>query len=348
MPPVWMPRRTRALAALLRATSGPVDAMTPRQLARTRRAVPLHRPVTWIIGRPTKGVTTAARRITVRDGSSVGVRVHRPDYVEGRLPLVMHFHGGGFVIGHPTVFDPVCTRIADEAQALVVSVGYRMAPEHRAPAAVNDCLDATAWALDHADELRVDPGRLALTGDSAGGNLAAAVAQSLVAEGFTGLRHLALTYPAPDLTEREAEILLGQDVEEPPQGFPVITPDMLRAFRSLYLGDLDGSDPLVSPSRGELAGLPPTLVQTAELDPLRSDGEAFAAALEAAGVEVRQTRYRGSPHGFLNLPALTAAGHPALEELAGEIARHLRPAARSSSVGSVAPVPTATKGEPVP
>lgn len=325
--PVWMPLRTRALAALLRATSGPVDAMNPRQLRMTRRAVPVHRPVTWVIGRPAKGVTTTARRVTVRDGWSVGIRVHRPSYVEGVLPLVLHFHGGGFVTGHPTIFDPVCSRIAQEAQAVVISVGYRMAPEHKAPAAINDCLDITEWALASAASLRVDPERVALTGDSAGGNLAAAVAQTLVAKGFAGLRHLALVYPAPDLTEREAEVLLGQDVEEPPRGFPVITPDMLRAFRSLYLGDSDGSDPLVSPALGNLVGLPPTLIQTAELDPLRSDGEAFAAALEAAGVEVRQTRYRGSPHSYLNLPGLTAAGGPALEELAGEIARHLTPSA---------------------
>ena len=327
MPTPWMPHRTRALAALLRATSGPVDAMTPRRLAMTRRAVPVHRPVTWVIGRPAKGVTTTTQRVTVRDGYRVGVRVHRPSYVEGVLPLVMHFHGGGFVMGHPTIFDPVCTRIAEVAQAVVVSVGYRMAPEHRAPAAINDCLDVTAWALRPDSGLRIDPERVALTGDSAGGNLAAAVAQTLVGEGFTGLRHLGLVYPAPDLTEREAEVVLGQDVEEPPRGFPVITPDMLRAFRSLYLGDSDGSDPLVSPALGSLAGLPPTLIQTAELDPLRSDGEAFAEALREAGVEVRQTRYRGSPHGYLNLPGLTAAGGPALEELAAEIARYLRPEA---------------------
>lgn len=325
MPQPWMPRRTRVLAAVLRATSRPVDAMSPRHLARTRRAVPVHRPVTWVIGRPAKGVTTTVRRVPVRDGSTVGVRVHRPTFAEGVLPLVVHFHGGGFAMGHPTIFDGVCTRIADRAHAVVLSVGYRMAPEHPAPAAVDDCLDVTRWAVAHADELRVDPDRVALTGDSAGGNLAAATAQSLVAEGFTGLRHLGLVYPAPDLTERETEVLLGQDVEEPPRGFPVITTDMLRAFRSLYLGDLDGTDPLVSPAHGELAGLPPTLVQTAELDPLRSDGEAFADALRQAGVEVRQTRYRGSPHGFINMPSLTAAGAPALEELAGEIARHLWP-----------------------
>ncbi|MCB5990176.1 alpha/beta hydrolase fold domain-containing protein [Janibacter melonis] len=325
-PSAWMPLRTRALAALLRATSGPVDTISPARLARTRRRVPLHRPLTWAIGTPTKGVTTTVREVPVRDGARVRVRVHRPDYVEGALPVVMHFHGGGFAMGHPTAFDPVCTRVAQVAGAVVVSVGYRMAPEHRAPTAVHDCADVTRWVLAHAAELGADPDRLALTGDSAGGNLAAAVAQGLVADGVSALRHLALTYPAPDLTEREVDLVLEQeDVEVPPHGFPVITPDMLRAFRSLYLGDLDGSDPIVSPARGELAGLPPTLVQTAELDPLRLDGEAFAQALRDAGVPVRHTRYRGSPHGFLSLPGLTAAGHPALEELAAEMAHHLRP-----------------------
>lgn len=321
-----MPLRTRALARVLAAVSGPADELTPRQLARTRRRVRLRPPVTWVVGRPTDGVVTRVRRITMRDGHEIAVRIHRPAYVEGRLPLVMHLHGGGFVMGHPSVFDAVCTAIAGRVGAVVVSVGYRMAPEHRAPHAVHDCIDATRWAVAAADELGADPDRVAITGDSAGGNLSAAVAQVLVAEGFTGLRHLALVYPAPDLTEREVEVLLATDPDHVPESFPVITPDMLRAFRALYLGEADPDDPLVSPARGRLEGLPPTLVQTAELDPLRADGEAFADALRAAGVEVRATRYRGSPHGYLTMPGLTAGGYPALEELVAEMAHHLGPA----------------------
>ena len=319
-----MPLRTRALAAFLRAVSGPADQLTPAQLARTRRHVPVHRPVTWVIGAPAKGVSTSVRKVTMRDGEQISVRVHRPEGAVGPLPLVVHLHGGGFVMGHPSIFDPVCTVIARRAQAVVVSVGYRMAPEHLAPTAAHDSIDATRWAISAEAELGIDPTRVALTGDSAGGNLAAVVAEVLVADGFTGLRHLGLVYPAPDLTDREVEAVLADEAEPPRRGFPVITPDMLKAFRSLYLGpDRDGSDPIISPALGELAGLPPTLVQTAELDPLRLDGLHFVEALRRAGVEVRHTTYKGSPHGFLNLPGLTAAGYPALEELSAEIAHHL-------------------------
>lgn len=313
-----MPWRTRLLDRLTRS-SVVAEEMTPAQLARMRGQVPMKAPFTWVFGTPAKGVTSTAHRVTARDGHEVKIRVHRPDDASGPLPLLLHFHGGGFVLGHISAYDPWCTAVAARARVVVVTVAYRMAPEHRAPTAVHDCLDATHWALEHAAELGARADSVGVTGDSAGGNLAAAVAQQLRDAGFAGLRHQALVYPAPDLTEREVEAL-----QEADRRFVLLTPDMMRSFRRVYLGDVgDDSDPLLSPALGNLTGLPPALVQLAEHDPLRPDGQAYAAALADAGVEVRTTTYRGAPHGFITFPGFAPAALAALDELIGEVAHHL-------------------------
>lgn len=312
-----MPWRTRVLEWLTR-TGVTAEEMTPARLSRLRGPVPMRPPVTWIIGSAAPQVHSENRRITARDGYELKIRVHRPRG-DGPLPLLLHFHGGGFVIGNVQAYDPYLSRIAEQARVVVVTVAYRMAPEHRAPLAVHDCRDATAWVLQHAAELGASARSVGVTGDSAGGNLAAGIAQHLRDEGFAGLRHQLLVYPAPDLSDREMEGL-----DEFDQRFPILTPAMMRSFRALYLGDgADDRDPLISPAYGRLEGLPPALIQTAELDPLRPDGEDYARRLREAGVEVRLTRYRGAPHGFVNLPGLTTAGYPALQEAVAEIAHHL-------------------------
>ena len=309
----WMPWRTRVLDLLTRSAHT-AEEMTPAELKRMRGSVPLRPPATWVVGSPAEDVTSEDHRVPARDGFLMRVRVHRPD-VPGRLPLLVHYHGGGFVIGNIGIYDPYLTHVAARARVVVATVGYRMAPEHRAPSAVHDCRDATAWALEHAEALGADTDAVGVTGDSAGGNLAAGMAQHLRDQGFTGLRHQALVYPAPDLTDREA---VGLD-----RHYPILTPEMMRSFRSVYLDGADDRDPALSPALGRLDGLAPSLVQTAEADPLRDDGEAYAEAMRAAGVEVRHTRYRGAPHGFVNFPGLTSAGYPALEELVGEVRHHL-------------------------
>lgn len=317
-----MPWRTRILAWLthLGVTA---EEMTPARLSRMRGRLPMRPPVTWIIGTPAADVHSEDLRVTARDGHELKIRVHRPRS-RAALPLLLHFHGGGFVIGNVQVYDPYLTQIAAHAQVVVVTVAYRMAPEHRAPLAVHDCQDATRWVLEHARDLGASAASIGVTGDSAGGNLAAGIAQYLRDEGVAGLRHQTLVYPAPDLTDREQEHL-----DELDERFPILTRAMMRSFRTLYLGaDGDDSDPLISPAHGRLDGLPPALIQTAELDPLRPDGEDYAHRLREAGVEVRLTRYRGAPHGFVNLPGLTSAGHPALEEAITEIAHHLHEESR--------------------
>ncbi len=325
----WMPWRSRALAALMRQASHPVDEMTPEQIKRVRAAkMPLRRPFTWITGPPAAGVDSRDERFVARDGHRVRVRVHVPRGVVRPLPVVLHLHGGGFVIGNIDLYDPFCSRLAAEAEVVVVTVNYRKGPEFRAPLAPHDCIDAAEWVLREAERLGVDPDRIGVAGDSAGGNLAAVVAQHLRDEGVEGLRHQALMYPAPDLTVRE--------VERIDEVFPVLTPAMMLAFRGAYLDEGDeGVDWFLSPARGRLDGLPPALVQTAELDPLRDDGAAYAEAMRAAGVEVRLTNYLGAPHGFATFPGVTSAGEPAFEELTGEVRHYLhrgtRPAPDDSS-----------------
>lgn len=312
-----MPWGTRFLDFITRFAAT-ADEMTPSQLSRMRASLPMRAPYTWVLGKPHRGVRSENHWLTARDGHQLKVRVHRPASAE-RLPLLLHFHGGGFVIGNIGIYDPYLTQIAAAAKVVVVTVAYRMAPEYRAPLAVHDCQDSTAWVLEHAEEFGARADSVGVTGDSAGGNLAAGMAQHLRDLAVAGLRHQALIYPAPDLTDREAEELADLDAR-----YPVLTPAMLRSFRGLYLGeDGDDRDPLLSPAFGDLSDLPPALVQTAELDPLRPDGEAYVAALRAAGVPVRHTMYRAAPHGFVNFPGLTPASEPAMAELIREIVHHL-------------------------
>jgi acetyl esterase len=218
------------------------------------------------------------------------------------------------VLGNVVGYDPVCSFIAAEVGCVVVSVDYRMAPEHRAPVAAEDCVDATTWVGVNGDVLRADTSRMAVAGDSAGGNLAAVVAQVLRDHGDTRLRHQALIYPATDLTMASASI------REHPNA-PVLTKRSMDAYRDHYVPvGHDLSDPLLSPLFGRLDGLPPALVQTADHDPIRDDGIRYAAALRDAGVPTRLTNYLKMPHGFAFMPgAAPAVGRQQRWELASEL-----------------------------
>nr|WP_257910730.1 alpha/beta hydrolase [Janibacter limosus] len=313
-----MPWRTRLLDRLTRSAAI-AEEMTPAELSRMRGNMPMRRPYTWVPGTPTPGVTSTSRRITARDGYELKVRVHRPEGASGPLPLLVHFHGGGFVIGNIGIYDPWCTAVAARAQVVVVTVAYRMAPEHRAPRPSTTASTRPTGPSSTPPSWAPAPTPSGSPVTPLAATLAAAVAQQLRDAGFAGLRHRALIYPAPDLTEREVEALREAD-----RRFVLLTPDMMRSFRSLYLGDEgDDRDPLLSPALGELAGLPPALVQTAEHDPLRPDGLAYAAALQEAGIEVRATTYRGAPHGFISFPGFAPAAHAALDELVAEVTHHL-------------------------
>jgi acetyl esterase len=287
-----------------------------RSRAKVTPAVP---PFTWITGPVFRDVRREDSRFTARDGHEVPLRVYRPAKSREAPPVVVFFHGGGWVVGNTRRYDPLCTFIARSVGVVVVSVDYRLAPEHRAPTAVNDCVDAVRWLGEHADSLGGNVSRLAVSGDSAGGNLAAVVCQVVRDEGGPTIAHQALLYPGTDATKSQPSIV------EHAHG-PILTEAKIDAFLDHYLGwgGLSAADPLVSPLwAASHADLPPALVQTADLDPLRDEGALYAERLAAAGIPVRHTNYVGVPHGFASFPGATAIGQQHRAELAAEMSRHL-------------------------
>ncbi len=243
-------------------------------------------------------------------GGEIPVRIYTPASTEP-LPALVYFHGGGWVIGDLDTHDSTCRTLANSAQCVVVSVGYRLAPEHKFPAAVDDAYAATAWVADHAEEIGVDKRRVAVGGDSAGGNLAAVVA--LIARGKNAprLAYQLLVYP---ITNYDFETESYRDNAEG----HFLTRDAMKWYWAHYTrSEADGLDPRSSPLRADdLVGLPPALVITAEFDPLRDEGEAYAARLRDDGVPVTVTRYDGMIHGFWQMAALLQQSRDALQQAA--------------------------------
>lgn len=224
----------------------------------------------------------------------------------GPFPALVWIHGGGWVIGSAPESVPLARDIAASVGCVVVSVDYRLAPEHRAPAAVDDCLAAVAAVFDRATELGIDAGRVAVGGDSAGGNLAALAA----IEFGPRMCHQLLVYPATDLT------LSHPSIDENAEGY-LLTKSSMEWFVGHYLSESgrSGDDPALSPlfaSDSALAATPSAFVITAEFDPLRDEGEAYAARLAAVGVPVVQRRFDGQIHAFFTMGALIPAGAEAV------------------------------------
>ena len=243
----------------------------------------------------------------------VPLRVYRP--TDGAsLPVVVFFHGGGWTIGSIDDYDPLARQIANVSGAIVASVGYRLAPEHPYPAPLDDCWAATTWVAEHATDIGGDPARLALMGDSAGGNIAAVVAQRCAREGGPQPALQVLVYPVVD-----CDLDTGS-YRENGSGY-LLDLEQMRWFLDCYgRGGTALDDAGISPLRapdlhdGTLRGLAPALVITAEYDPLRDEGEAYAAALRAAGTEVAHTRYDGMIHAFFGLGAILEDGRAAILE----------------------------------
>ena len=243
----------------------------------------------------------------------VPVRVYRPAS-EGPHPTIAFFHGGGYVIGDLDTHDDHARLLCRDVNAVVVSVDYRLAPEHPFPAGLEDCVAAHRWVVEHVADLGGDVTRLAVAGDSAGGNLSAATAVAARDAGLPLAAQL-LIYPGVDFVESEDHPSRAENA----QGYFLTAEDM-RWFGDHYLQGHDTADPRASVLRADLAGVAPAVVGTAEYDPLRDEGEAYAAALDKAGVRVLQHRYAGLIHGFFGLGPLSPASAAAVTELCADLA----------------------------
>lgn len=257
------------------------------------------------------------RRVPGPEGApEVLVRIYRPTARQD-LPAVLYLHGGGFVVGGLDTHDNAVRLLAEQAGALVVSVDYRMAPEHRYPAALEDCFAAYRWLRTSAADLGADPGRIAVAGDSAGGFLALCTAFIAAERGVPGPAHLGLVYPGTGAAAGEGFAAPTGTSGGDADGSGGMSADELGWYMKTFLGDVPLSvlPDYVPPARArDLSVLPPTFILTAEHDPLREDGAAFAQRLEEAGVPVAWREAPGMVHSFLRwmhaVPAARASAQP--------------------------------------
>jgi acetyl esterase len=271
-------------------------------------------------GDPEPVAAVEDRRIPGPAGDIV-VRVYRPTEEATALPAVAWFHAGGGVIGDLDTADRSCRKLANRSGAAIVSVDYRRAPEHRFPAAIDDCWAVTRWLARHGGELGLDPSRLAVGGDSMGGTFAAVVAQRAAREGGPALRHQLLIYPLTDLT------LSHPSVAEYADGY-LVTRSLLRWFVGHYLGpDGNAEDPLASPLHAaRVDGVAPATLVIAEFDPSRDEAVAYGERLRHAGVPVDVVRADGMIHVFFALGGVL--------DRASEIMDHAAAALRAALDGS--------------
>jgi acetyl esterase len=291
-----------ALSAVTMPDPWTIDPAVFRAQVREMRVAAVEEPIGSVENRSIPG-----------PAGSLAVRIYTPRE-RGALPVLAFFHGGGFVIGDLDSHDGTCRALANAARCAVVAVDYRLAPEAKFPAAAEDCYAATCWIADNAASLGVDPARIAVGGDSAGGNLAAVTA--LFARDRRGprLAHQLLVYPVIDCAFDTVSY------RENAEGY-FLTREMMRWFWHHYLEKSEqAADPHASPIRAAtLAGVAPATVITAEYDPLRDEGEAYARALLRAGVPTTLTRYDGVIHGFFGMGNVIDKAKLAVAQAAREL-----------------------------
>src|ERR1700754_146279 len=244
---------------------------------------------------------------------AIPARIYMPmklRQTNGRAPCLVFFHGGGWVIGDLDSHDVVCRKLADEGQLIVIAIDYRLAPEHKFPAAVDDAIAATEWIAANAEKLGIDAARLTVGGDSAGGNLAAVVAISARDGNGPRIAGQVLIYPATDFA-------MTHPSHGEPETSVLLTHSVIRWFRDHYLnGAADIDDWRASPARARtMAGLPPAYVLTAGADPLRDEGDEYARRLKQAGVPVAYKHFPGQFHGFFTMGKLLQQDNVAVGEI---------------------------------
>ncbi len=254
---------------------------------------------------PPEPVARVEDRVIPTPTGLIPVRLYWPN-VDTHLPVLVFFHGGGWVFGNPAWIDSPCRSLANASGALVVSVDYRLAPEHRYPTAAEDCYAVTKHIADHPEDFAADPTRIAVGGDSAGGNLAAVVCQMARDRGGPHISYQVLIYPCIDPQDQ------SPSMRENAEGY-FLTKSGMKWFWDQYAGSNHAPEPYLSPIHAKsLAGLPPALVITAEYDPLRDQGELYGKRLAEAGVPTTVKRFDGMIHGFCVMGGFIEAGREVL------------------------------------
>jgi acetyl esterase len=295
------------LDALAASGAPPVAELTPEEAREANR-----RTAAQLFG-PADEVGSVVDEVLPGPGGRLPVRIYHPLGATPGMPALVYLHGGGWVVGGLHSHDGSCRALCARTPCVVVAVDYRLAPEHRFPAALDDAWAATAWVAEHGASIGVDPSRIAVGGDSAGGTLTAGVTFRARERGLP-LAFQLLVYPVTDHRFDTASY------EACASGYG-LTRAAMQWYWDLYLGpEGDGSAPEASPLRADdLAGLPPALVQTCEFDPLRDEGEAYGSRLAAAGVPATVSRHDGLIHGVFRMPGTVPAAWAMLEEAAAAL-----------------------------
>ncbi len=294
---------TEALLKTFAEAEGPtLQEMTPQE------ARAAYREMRALQGEP-EDVAVVEERTVPGPAGDIPVRVYRPEGA-GAFPALVHYHGGGWIIGDLDTHDPLCRHFANAAGCVVVVPDYRLAPEHKYPAAADDCYAATKWVAEQGAEIGVDRSRIAVGGDSSGGNLAAVVALMARDRGGPTLAAQVLIYPVTDHRFDTASY------RDNGKGYFLET-DLMQLFWDSYLsGDDDGAQPYASPLRApDVSGVAPAHIITAEFDVLRDEGEAYGKRLQEAGVATQIQRYDGMMHGFVQFGAAIPQAHDAIADV---------------------------------
>ncbi len=259
-------------------------------------------------------ITCIEDKTILVNNQSIPIRIYS-DSKEENLPILIYYHGGGWVVGDIETHDSICRQLAQSAKLLVVGVDYRLAPEHSYPVPLEDAYNALVWISKNGQKIGGNPQKIAVGGDSAGGNLAAAVALKARDENGPSISYQALIYPVTDLSK-----LTTTSYQNFAEGF-FLSRKMMAKYIDYYTPDIASrKEGYASPLLAEnLVNLPPTLIITAGFDPLRDEGEQYGERLKIAGIPTTITRYKGTIHGFFGLEALGKAGVEAIKEVGDKL-----------------------------